>query len=225
MWESQYLPSSTKRFVILGSGVVALSICAYSAYKFWKQYSLSIDEGFEDASRIEDRIQVVRVLVIGLDRAGKSALISQLLNLPVEEDMPTQGSKLSMAEIGKRAYSIWEVGGGEKYRKSWTHFVQDTNLVMFVVDSTDKKRFQLASSELKNILADERLNGIPLIVVANKQDLPGAVEALELFKTLDLSTICSNHLTTCVPMAFDKSSKTPHFYLDRIRFAIKDMVE
>lgn len=61
------------------------------------------------------------------------------------------------------------VGGGEKYRKSWTHFVQDTNLVMFVVDSTDKRRFQLASYELKKILADDRLHGVPLIVVANKQ--------------------------------------------------------
>lgn len=139
---------------------------------------------------------MVRVLVIGLDRAGKSALIAQLLNLPVEEDMPTQGSRLSMAEIGDKAYSIWEgmtllrsfylllvclikptilccwgpaVGGDEKYRQTWTHFVQDSNLVMFVVDSTDKKRFQLASYELKKILADERLHGVPLIVVANKQ--------------------------------------------------------
>lgn len=50
---------------------------------------------------------MIRVLVIGLDGAGKSTLISQLLNLPVE-DMPTEGSKLSMAEIGHKAYSIWE---------------------------------------------------------------------------------------------------------------------
>ncbi|KAJ1526148.1 hypothetical protein ONE63_009309 [Megalurothrips usitatus] len=225
MSESRFWPFNSKRVIFFGSGVAALSICAYSAYKYWKQSRESIDEGFEDASRVEERIQVVRVLVIGLDRSGKSTLISQLLNLPVEEDMPTEGSKLSMAEIGQKAYSIWEVGGGEKYRKSWTHFVQDTNLVIFVVDSTDKSRFQLASYELKKILADERLDGVPLIVVANKQDLPGAVEALELFKTLDLSTICSNHLTTCVPMAYDKKSSTPHLYLDRIRFAIKDMVE
>lgn len=58
--------------------------------------------------QVEERIQVVRVLVIGLDRAGKSTLISQLLNLPVDEEMPTEGSKLSMAEIGQKAYSIWE---------------------------------------------------------------------------------------------------------------------
>ena len=65
--------------------------------------------------------------------------------------------------------SFTSVGGGEKYRKSWTHFVQDTNLVRFVVDSADKSRFQLASFELKKLLADDRLHGIPLIVVANKQ--------------------------------------------------------
>lgn len=209
---------------MLGSGVAAVSVCAYSAYKYWRQRNESIDEGFEDAPRTDERIQMIRVLVIGLDRAGKSTLISQLLNLPVE-DMPTEGSKLSMAEIGHKAYSIWEVGGGEKYRKSWTHFVQDTNLVMFVVDATDKSRFQLASYELKKILADDRLHAVPLIVVANKQDLPGAVEALELFKTLDLSTICSQHLTTCVPMAYDPKATIPHIYLDRIRFAIKDMVK
>ena len=212
-----------KSLVLLGSGV-AFSVCAYTAYRFWRKNDESIDEGFEDASRGEDKIQIIRVLVVGLDRAGKTALISQLLNLPVEEDMPTEGSKLSMAEIGQKAYSIWEVGGGEKYRKSWTHFVQDTNLVIFVVDSADKSRFQLASFELKKLLADDRLHGIPLIVVANKQDLPRAVEALELFKMLDLGTVCSQHLTTCIPMAYDPNARTPNIYLDRIRFAIRDMV-
>lgn len=41
--------------------------------------------------------------------------------------------------------------------------------MMFVVDATDKSRFLLASYELKKILADERLQNVPLIVVANKQ--------------------------------------------------------
>lgn len=223
---SRFWRLSPKGALIIGSGVAALSICAYSAYRFWRRNTdYSVDEGFEEEARVEEKIQVIRVLVIGLDRSGKSALISQLLNLPIEEDMPTQGSRLSMAEIGGKAYSIWEVGGDEKYRKTWTHFVQDTNLVMFVVDSTDKNRFQLASYELKKILADERLHGVPLIVVANKQDMPGAVEALELFKMLDLSTICSNHHTSCIPMAYGQRASSPHFFLDRIRFAIKDMVE
>lgn len=62
-------------------------------------------------------------------------------------------------------------------------------LQIYVVDAADKKRLEETSVELYELLADEKLEGVPLLVYANKQDLPNALSASELAETLGLPTI------------------------------------
>lgn len=61
------------------------------------------------------------------------------------------------------------VGGSNATRKYWSSFIQDTCILMYVVDSADEKRLPEAFSELHRILGDERLSSIPIVIVANKQ--------------------------------------------------------
>lgn len=61
------------------------------------------------------------------------------------------------------------VGGSNATRKYWSSFIQDTCVLMYVVDSADEKRLPEAFSELHRILGDERLNRVPIVIVANKQ--------------------------------------------------------
>ena len=61
------------------------------------------------------------------------------------------------------------VGGSEVVRKYWGNFLQDTDLLVFVVDAADMHNLSLAVKEIKTLLGDDRLAGVPILVLANKQ--------------------------------------------------------
>jgi ADP-ribosylation factor-like protein 3 len=61
------------------------------------------------------------------------------------------------------------VGGAPSVRKYWSTFIQDTRILMYVVDSADEKRLPESFDELHRLLGDERLSHVPIIIVANKQ--------------------------------------------------------
>lgn len=58
-----------------------------------------------------------------------------------------------------------------------------------MVDSSDKPRLEETGIELYELLIDEKLQDVPLLVYANKQDLPSALPAAELAQALGLPTI------------------------------------
>jgi len=65
--------------------------------------------------------------------------------------------------------TVLVVGGSQAMRKYWSSFIQDTCILMFVVDSADEKRLPESFSELHRVLGDERLSRVPIVIVANKQ--------------------------------------------------------
>jgi len=64
---------------------------------------------------------------------------------------------------------VFAVGGSYAMRKYWSSFIQDTSILIFVVDSADEKRLPESFSELHKLLGDERLSRVPVVIVANKQ--------------------------------------------------------
>uniref|UniRef100_A0A3B1JTT9 ADP-ribosylation factor-like 14 n=1 Tax=Astyanax mexicanus TaxID=7994 RepID=A0A3B1JTT9_ASTMX len=77
-------------------------------------------------------------------------------------------------------------------RAYWKHYYQDSSGLVYVVDSHDQNRLSEAKQELEQILEHEELESKPLIVLANKQDLPGAANADDIAETLNLKEICGN---------------------------------
>ena len=77
----------------------------------------------------------------------------------------------------RKCFSVWDVGGQEKTRSLWRSFCRQTDLIVYVVDSADKERMEEAKIELETILkVVSRTNAnVPLLILANKQDLPGAI--------------------------------------------------
>eukprot|EP00028_Trichosphaerium_sp_Am-I-7-wt_P004912 CAMPEP_0168526944 /NCGR_PEP_ID=MMETSP0405-20121227/12291_1 /TAXON_ID=498012 /ORGANISM="Trichosphaerium sp, Strain Am-I-7 wt" /LENGTH=117 /DNA_ID=CAMNT_0008549927 /DNA_START=276 /DNA_END=632 /DNA_ORIENTATION=+ len=82
--------------------------------------------------------------------------------------------------------SVWDIGGQTAVRVLWKHYFLNTQALIFVVDSFDTSRFQEASEELKMLLESETLEEAPLLIYANKQDLPGAAKLSTLVDVLDL---------------------------------------
>ncbi|XP_072525416.1 ADP-ribosylation factor-like protein 14 [Salminus brasiliensis] len=135
-----------------------------------------------------------RVLMLGLDGSGKSTLLYKLKYNEAVLTVPTVGFNVEMLETRNKGWTltVWDVGGQSQMRAYWKDYYQDTSGLLFVVDSQDQRRLPEAKRELEQILGSEDLDGLPLIVLANKQDLPGAASAEDVAETLELGQICGN---------------------------------
>lgn len=182
--------SGRLKFVVIGSGI-ALSACAYALYIYLKKKDAkSIDEGFEDVSRLEENLEK-RILVLGLEKAGKSTILSQVTTSTYKQSdiKPTEGFNVTCLHYGGISLNIWEIGGGESFRRYWNNFLQDTDLLVYVVDSADTHNLPESCKVMKALLGDERLAHVPVLVLANKQDLLGALSPAQVADALDLGSI------------------------------------
>jgi small GTP-binding protein len=149
-------------------------------------------------SRFWDRLskwgsKEMRILMVGLDAAGKTTILYKLKMGEVLSTIPTIGFNVETVSYKNIDFNVWDVGGQGKIRPLWRHYFQNTNGIIFVVDSTDLERMNdkyekedNAKDELHRMLSDELLRNIPLLVYANKQDLPRALTIQEITERLDL---------------------------------------
>ncbi|XP_008290744.1 ADP-ribosylation factor-like protein 14 [Stegastes partitus] len=137
----------------------------------------------------------VRVLLLGLDNAGKSTLLYKLKHDACVTTVPTIGFNVEMIDAKKNrkniCLTVWDVGGQGKMREHWQKFYQDTAAIVFVVDSSDRERMKEACRELENTLKNSLLRGRPLILLANKQDVNGALTVTEIKDRFNLRKMCS----------------------------------
>jgi small GTP-binding protein len=105
--------------------------------------------------------------------------------------IPTIGFNVETVEYKKLKFTMWDVGGQDKIRQLWRHYYQNTDGIIFVTDSNDKARLEMAKEELHMVLADEELNGVPLLVFANKQDLARSLKVSDMADGLGLKKLRS----------------------------------
>ena len=131
----------------------------------------------------------VRILMVGLDAAGKTTILYQLKMNENVKTIPTIGFNVETLEYKGLNFTVWDVGGQDKVRVLWKHYYQNTDGIIFVIDSNDKDRIDDASEELKKMLTEEELKEAVLLVMANKQDLKDAMSPNTVTDKLGLSTI------------------------------------
>ncbi|MBH0219698.1 hypothetical protein GH793_16080, partial [Listeria monocytogenes] len=88
-------------------------------------------------------------------------------------------------------FTVWDVGGQDKIRPLWRHYFQNTQGLIFVVDSNDRERVAESADELSKMLQEDELRDAVLLVFANKQDLPNAMPVSELTDKLGLQSLRS----------------------------------
>jgi len=103
--------------------------------------------------------------------------------------IPTIGFNVETVEYKNISFTVWDVGGQDKIRPLWRHYFQNTQGLIFVVDSNDRERIGEAQDELQRMLAEDELRDAHLLVFANKQDLPQAMSASELTDKLGLQNL------------------------------------
>merc|ERR1711862_766913 len=85
--------------------------------------------------------------------------------------------------------NVWDIGGQKTIRPYWSNYFESSDALVYVIDSSDRRRLDESGAELKELLAEDKLGGIPLLVFANKQDLMQATPAEEITSSLDLASI------------------------------------
>jgi len=136
-----------------------------------------------------------RIVMVGLDAAGKTTILYKLKLGEVVTTIPTIGFNVETVEYKSINFTVWDVGGQDKIRPLWRHYYQNTNGIIFVVDSADGDRMKSngqetgAADELNKLLQEDELRDAVLLVFANKQDLPGACPVDAVSRNLGLNAI------------------------------------
>jgi len=131
----------------------------------------------------------VRILMVGLDAAGKTTILYKLKLGEVVTTIPTIGFNVETLEYKNICFTVWDVGGQDKIRALWKHYYLNSQGIIFVVDSNDRDRIEDAREELHRMLNEDDLRDAVLLVFANKQDLPNAMSAAEVTDKLQLHSL------------------------------------
>lgn len=131
----------------------------------------------------------LRILLLGLDNAGKTTLLKVLASEDVSHITPTQGFNIKSVQSSGFKLNVWDIGGQRKIRPYWKNYFDNTDVLIYVIDSSDRKRFEETGEELSELMEESKLNGVPLLVYANKQDLFNAASGSEIAEGLNLPNI------------------------------------
>ncbi|XP_019482448.1 PREDICTED: ADP-ribosylation factor-like protein 14 isoform X1 [Hipposideros armiger] len=134
-----------------------------------------------------------QILLLGLDSAGKSTLLYKLKLAKDIVTVPTIGFNVEMLELEKSlSLTVWDVGGQDGMRSVWGCYCEHTDGLVYVVDSTDKRRLEDSRREFEHILKNEHMKNVPVVLLVNKQDVPGALTAEDITRIFKVKKLCCN---------------------------------
>ncbi|CAL6007851.1 ADP-ribosylation_factor [Hexamita inflata] len=124
----------------------------------------------------------VRAVMLGLDGSGKTSLLYQWKLNELIDIIPTIGFNVETIKRKKQSLTLWDIGGQEKIRPLWKHYLHNTFVLFYVIDSTERdfQRVYQTKMELIKLMSNEDLTNVPFIILFNKSDLPNAFTDEEL---------------------------------------------
>lgn len=140
------------------------------------------------------------LLVVGLDGAGKTTITYQFLLGKQVMTTPTQGHNKELLKYGGKKYDLFDVGGSMLVRETWRLYARAADAIVFVVDASDHDRLPEATAQLRKLFLGDNIDDkskstntplldVPLLVLANKQDLPGAVNDRKVERMMELNVL------------------------------------
>jgi len=142
----------------------------------------------------------MRVVTLGLDQSGKTAILMKLKNNELMQTIPTIGFNVETVEYKNLKFTIWDVGGQPKLRPLWKHYYLNTQAVIYVIDSSDESRLDESHDELVKLISEKELREASLLLFLNKQDESPSVtieEITEKFALYKLFCGRSWHIQAC----------------------------
>jgi len=147
----------------------------------------------------------MRILMLGLDAAGKTTILYRLKLGQSVTTIPTVGFNVETVQYKNVKFNVWDVGGQDKIRPLWRHYYTGTQGLIFVVDCADKERMDEAKKELHKIIGDREMKEAIILIFANKQDCKNALPPEDVPTRLDLEKLVDRnwYVQPCVATTGD----------------------
>jgi len=168
----------------------------------------------EKVEREEARRREVHVVVAGLEGAGKTSLLyDTVLDMKLPTSPTTEHHNVEKFQYRDKDFVISDLAEqalASRRRSIWeTHHQKGVNLLVFVVDSTDKSKFAANKDLLLNqLMTNDRLKNLPLVVCANKCDKKEAVGTEAIKTELDLKSLTNSKWTVIPTHVLDNHTST-----------------
>uniref|UniRef100_A0AAA9S4X2 ADP-ribosylation factor-related protein 1 n=1 Tax=Bos taurus TaxID=9913 RepID=A0AAA9S4X2_BOVIN len=135
------------------------------------------------------------VLILGLDNAGKTTFLEQsktrfnknYKGMSLSKITTTVGLNIGTVDVGKARLMFWDLGGQEELQSLWDKYYAECHGVIYVIDSTDEERLSESKQAFEKMVTSEALDGVPILVLANKQDVEGLATNLEVLSPAGLA--------------------------------------
>ncbi|XP_042594189.1 ADP-ribosylation factor-like protein 13A isoform X2 [Cyprinus carpio] len=148
-------------------------------------------------SKLQQPLREITVLVVGLDKAGKTSCVRGMLRVPPGDIGPTHGCVRTELRVENYLVNILDMGGAPEVRGSWREHYGEAHGIIFVVDSSDRQQMKEVKEALVDLLKHPRVAGKPLLVLANKQDKINALLGNELIEILSLERLVNQSRSLC----------------------------
>ncbi|KAG8346683.1 putative ADP ribosylation factor family Signal recognition particle [Trypanosoma vivax] len=130
-----------------------------------------------------------RILILGLDNAGKTSILRNLAGEDPTTTQATQGFNIKTVDCEGFKLNVWDIGGQKAIRAYWPNYFDEVDCLVYVVDSADKRRLEETAAELDTLLQEEKLREVPFLVFANKCDLASALSPEDVSTALNLQNL------------------------------------
>jgi Arf/Sar family protein len=134
-------------------------------------------------------------ILLGLENSGKTTLLNILASGEVVQTAPTIGLNVKSFRKGGVNMKAWDIGGQQKFRDEWGRYTRGCDVIVFMVDASDKKKIDTARYELHRLLENPELSKVPLLVLGNKVDNEPHMSHDTVIQALNLDYITENKWT------------------------------
>ncbi|KAI4826735.1 hypothetical protein KUCAC02_030168 [Chaenocephalus aceratus] len=149
----------------------------------------------------------MELTLVGLQYSGKTTFVNVIASGHFSEDMiPTVGFNMRKVTKGNVTIKIWDIGGQPRFRSMWERYCRGVNSIVYMVDAADQEKVEASRNELHNLLDKPQLQGIPVLVLGNKRDLPNALDEKQLIEKMNLAAIQDREI--CCYSPFPAKRKT-----------------
>ncbi|KRY85775.1 ADP-ribosylation factor-related protein 1, partial [Trichinella pseudospiralis] len=119
------------------------------------------------------------ILIMGLDNAGKTTFLESAkakLNKQYKAMKPEAITTTVGLNIGKAVFdgvqlNFWDLGGQKELQSLWDKYFAEAHGVIYIIDSSDQSRIEESLDAFEKALKNKTLNGVPVVIVCNKQDI------------------------------------------------------
>lgn len=120
--------------------------------------------------RLKLQSKQIQICLLGLEGSGKTTIVRHLFNEPADDVRPSNGFEIRPLQIQDITISVYDVGGSQQNRSFWRNYFETSDVLIWVIDSTNRDKIEESRKELETLLQSDRNQSTPLLIVASKQD-------------------------------------------------------